>query len=399
MKKISWSVITAILLAAFVISCQTPVKKKEKYSVWMAKSEMKRFPEVWMLDFSKKPKWGYCQGIGMKAMLDVFDVTGDSSFLHYVIAFGDTIIKPDGTIRTYKMSDYNIDKINAGKALFRLYKITGDEKYKIAMDTLRSQMKTHPRTSEGGFWHKKRYPHQMWLDGLYMASPFLAEYGATFNEPELFNDVSNQLLLMAKVSYDKETGLFYHAWDESKEQKWADKKTGLSPNFWGRSIGWYAMALVDAMDFLPDTLETRDSIIKVIGKMAAGIKKYQDGKTGLWYQVTDQGGREGNYLEATSSSMFLYFLYKAVRKGYISAEYLQVANKGYNGLINNLIKEKEDGTISLTQCCAVAGLGGDPYRDGSYEYYIGETIRDNDPKGTGPFIWASLEKEMLDNQK
>ncbi|MBN2165146.1 MAG: glycoside hydrolase family 88 protein [Marinilabiliaceae bacterium] len=381
------------------VACNPPVEKKEKYSVWMAKSEMKRFPEGWMMDFAKKLKWGYCQGIGAKMMLDVYDTYGDSVFLNYAVEFGDTIITPEGVIRTYNMSKYNIDNVNGGKALFRLYKYTGDEKYKIAMDTLRKQMLTHPRTSEGGFWHKKIYPHQMWLDGLYMGSPFLAEYAATFNEPELFNEVSHQLLLMAKVSYDKETGLFYHAWDESREQQWADKETGLSPNFWGRSIGWYAMSLVDAMDFMPDTISTRDSIIRVIGKVAAGIKKYQDEKTGLWYQVVDQGGREGNYLEATCSSMYTYFLYKAVRKGYLSAEYLQVANKAYDGIINNLIKENEDGTISLTQCCSVAGLGGNPYRDGSYEYYVGEPIRDNDPKGTGPFIWASLEREMLNSDK
>jgi len=281
--------------------------------------------------------------------------------------------------------------VNSGKFLFDLYENTKDERYLTAIKQLRDQLKTHPRTSEGGFWHKKRYPHQMWLDGLYMGAPFYAQYAAHFNQPELFDDVVKQFVLVHKYTYNPATGLNYHGWDESKEQKWADPKTGCSPHYWGRAEGWYAMALVDVLDYLPQNHSGRAKIIEILNQVSAGIKKHQDPKTGLWYQVLDQGNREGNYLEATGSSMFTYSLLKAVRKGYISKDYKTVALKAYSGILENLIKNNSDGTISLTKCCSVAGLGGNPYRDGSYEYYIKEPVRDNDPKGVGPFIMASLE--------
>lgn len=364
------------------------------WSVRMAYSEMKRFPLAWQYE-SRAPFWGYHQGVTFKAMLDLWKHTSDKTYYEYAKTYGDSVIAEDGTIKTYKVESYNIDMINAGKILFTLYKETGDEKFKKAIMALRDQMRDHPRTSEGGFWHKKRYPHQMWLDGLYMGSPFLAQYARDFHEPALFDDVVNQVRLMAKHTYDPKTGLYYHAWDESKEQKWANKKTGQSPNFWGRSIGWFAMALVDIMDYLPSDHEGRKDIREVINKVAKGIKKYQDKKSGVWYQVVDQGDRKGNYLESSASSMFVYFLYKAVREGYIDDSYRAVADKGYEGILKNFIREDGDGVISITRCCAVAGLGGNPYRDGSYEYYINERIRDNDPKALGPFIWASMEHELL----
>ncbi|MGV3541506.1 MAG: glycoside hydrolase family 88/105 protein, partial [Rufibacter sp.] len=270
------------------------------------------------------------------------------------------------------------------------------QKYKIALDDLRDQMRTHPRTAEGGFWHKKIYPHQMWLDGLYMASPFLAQYGATYNEPAVFDEVAHQIILVDKHTYVKEKNLFYHGWDEKREQKWADPKTGLSPNVWGRAMGWYAMALVDVLDFLPKNHPERNKIVAITQKMAGALAQYQEPKTGLWYQVVDQGGREGNYLEASASSMFTYFLVKASKKGYIDqSKYLPLAQKAYQGILENLIRKEADGTISITQVCAVAGLGGTPYRDGTYEYYINEERRDNDPKAVSPFIMASLEFEEL----
>ncbi|MBV5348109.1 glycoside hydrolase family 88 protein, partial [bacterium] len=209
-----------------------------------------------------------------------------------------------------------------------------------------------------------------------------------------FDDVVKQFVLVHKYTYNPKTGLNYHGWDESKEQKWADPKTGCSPHYWGRAEGWYAMALVDVLDYLPQNHSGRAKILEILNQVAAGIKKHQDQKTGLWYQVLDQCNREGNYLEATSSSMFTYSLLKAVRKGYISKDYKTVALKAYSGILENLIKNNSDGTISLTKCCSVAGLGGNPYRDGSYEYYIKEPVRDNDPKGVGPFIMASLEISM-----
>jgi unsaturated rhamnogalacturonyl hydrolase len=234
----------------------------------------------------------------------------------------------------------------------------------------------------------------MWLDGLYMGSPFLARYAKNFDEPELFDDVANQISLVNKYHYSEESGLFHHAWDESKEQRWSDPETGLSSNYWSRSIGWFSMALVDVLDFLPEDHPERQNIIQIAQKLADGILKYQD-ETGAWYQVTDQGDREGNYLEASATSMFSYFLLKGAEKGYLSEEHKQAGIKAYEGILEEFIRRNEDGTISLTKINGVAGLGGDPYRDGSYEYYINEIIRDDDPKGVGPFILASIYYENL----
>jgi unsaturated rhamnogalacturonyl hydrolase len=281
--------------------------------------------------------------------------------------------------------------VNSGKFLFDLYENTKELRYLKAIGHLREQLKTQPRTSEGGFWHKQRYPNQMWLDGLYMGAPFLAQYAAKNNDVKIFDDVVNQFITIHKHTYNPEIGLNYHGWDESRQQKWADPVTGCSPNFWGRAIGWYSMALVDVLDFLPDNHPDRSKLIFILNQVAAGLKKYQDPKSGVWFQVPDQGNREGNYLEATASSMFTYALLKATRKGYIGKDYKPVAIKAYKGILNHFIKNNTDGTISLTKCCSVAGLGGTPYRDGSFEYYVKEPVRADDPKGVGPFILASLE--------
>lgn len=386
----------AIIFLIIIISaaaCHSPAKN-ELWSVRMAKSEMVRFPELWKLDFTPEPRWGYHQGLICKAMLDMWQYTGDDLYWNYAKNYMDTILTIEGKIKTYNVESYNIDMINAGKTLFTFLQETGDDRFDKAIQVLRNQMRTHPRTSEGGFWHKKRYPHQMWLDGLYMGAPFLAQYAKEFNEPELFDDAVHQILLVEKHHYDPETGLYYHGWDESRGQQWADEHTGQSPNFWGRSIGWFAMALVDVLDYLPAHHKDREEVITIVNKVARGIEQFQDTETGVWYQVVDQGDRQGNYLESSASGMFVYFLYKAVRKGYIDKKYLSVADKGYSGLLRTFIKDDPEGTVSITDGCVVAGLGGDPYRDGSFEYYVSERVRDNDPKAVAPFIWASMEHEM-----
>jgi unsaturated rhamnogalacturonyl hydrolase len=395
------------LLTGMLFSCKNGEENKDsaktekedttetkKYSTWMADSEIKRNPEGWTLDFNEKPKWEYTHGLIMTSMEKLYKETGDAKYLDYIKNFADFMVEEDGSIKTYKQSDYNIDRVQGGRFLIGLYKETDQEKYKKAVEMLRDQMREHPRTSEGGFWHKKIYPSQMWLDGLYMGSPFLARYAKNFDEPELFDDVANQISLVNKYHYSEESGLFHHAWDESKEQRWADPETGLSSNYWGRSIGWFSMALVDVLDFLPEDHPERKNIIEVAQKLADGILKYQD-ETGTWYQVLDQGEREGNYLEASASSMFSYFLLKGAEKGYLSEDHKQAGVKAYEGVLEEFVRENEDGTISLTKVNGVAGLGGDPYRDGSYEYYINEIIRDDDPKGVGPFILASIYYENL----
>ena len=364
------------------------------YAVQMADSEIKRNPDPRYIDFSDKPKWEYTNGLICMSMMRVYEFTKNQKYMDYARFYADSMIMEDGNILTYKKTDYNIDRVNPGKFLIDLYEETGDSKYKRAVDTLRQQMREHPRTSEGGFWHKKRYPHQMWLDGIYMGSPFLAQYAKAFNEPELFDDVANQVLLANKHLYDSDKQLYYHGWDESREQAWADNETGLSPNFWGRGMGWYAMAVVDVLDYLPENHPQRDSILGVVYRLAAGITKYQDEATGVWYQVLDQGDHEGNYLEASVSCMFTYFLLKSLNQGYLEKEkYSASAEKAYQGILDEFIIKEKDGTLTITKVCGVAGLGGEPYRSGTYEYYVNEVKRDNDPKAVGPFILASLEYE------
>ncbi|MFC2138259.1 glycoside hydrolase family 105 protein [Bacteroidota bacterium] len=370
-------------------------KSQDLWSVKYAESLMNQYHKVWQMEESTKPKWSYTYGLMSLAYLKLWKNTGDQKYYDYAKVYADDLIDENGIIKGYKMSNYNIDKINSGKMLFIFYKETDDNRYKITMDTLRKQLENHPRTNSNGFWHKKRYPWQMWLDGIYMGSPFYAQYGKEFNQPENFDDVAHQILLIEEKTRDDETGLLYHAWDESKEQRWSDPETGRASQFWGRAMGWYSMGIVDVLDFIPEDHPKRNEIIAVMQRLAEAIVKVQDKETGLWYQVLDQGNREGNYLEGSVSSMFSYSLLKAIKNGYIDEKYMDNAKKVYEGIINNLIKTDENNNILLTQVCAVAGLGGDPYRDGSYEYYINERRRDNDPKAAGPFIMASLLYEEL----
>lgn len=367
------------------------------WSVRMADSVMKRTPDPLLLDVADTPKWEYTQGLVLKAIFEVGQRTGDERYWKYARAYYDGMIDAQGKIRTYSLEEYNIDRINPGKPLFLLFEKTRDERYRKAIERLRRQLREHPRTSEGGFWHKKRYPYQMWLDGLYMGAPFLAQYGKVFDEPAAFDDVVEQFVLMEKHARDEKTGLLYHGWDESRQQKWADPETGRSRSFWGRAMGWYAMGLVEALDFLPASHAGRRPLIAILDRLAGAVTRVQDAKSGVWYQVLDQGGREGNYLEASVSSMLSFALLKGARLGYVDAKYGEVGRRAYEGILEEFVEVDRDGLVSIHRACQVAGLGGDPererYRDGTYEYYVKERIRSNDPKAVGPFIFASLEME------
>jgi unsaturated rhamnogalacturonyl hydrolase len=347
----------------------------------------------------KPSKWTYDLGVVLKGIEGVWYATGDGRYFKHIQENLDHWVQPDGTIRTYKVEEYNIDHILLGRNLLTLYKVTGQEKYRKAAALLREQLRTHPRTSEGGFWHKKIYPHQMWLDGLYMGEPFYAEYAVTFNEPEAFDDIAKQFVLMERHSRDAKTGLLYHGWDESREQRWADKTTGRSPNIWGRAMGWYAMALVDTLDHFPTEHPQRGELNAILNRLAAAVAKYQEPKSSLWYQVVDKGGERGNYLEASASAMFVYALAKGVRNGYLPASYMKVAEKAYRGIVKEFVKPVSDAQVNLDGTVSVAGLGGNPYRDGSYEYYLSEKVITNDPKGVGAFIKASVEMEMAAKPK
>jgi unsaturated rhamnogalacturonyl hydrolase len=393
-----FSVATLLSVACFGQGSELPREFKGatplEWSVRMAQSEMERRGDSLSWKTGGRAKWDYTSGLFTLSLLKLDQVVPNPRYLEFTkLAIG-SFVKPDGGIQNYKIEDYNIDNINPGKTVLALWRLTREERYRLCAGLLRKQLEAHPRTSEGGFWHKQRYPHQMWLDGIYMGSPFYAEYGRLFNEAAAFDDVAKQIRLVSKHTHDPKTGLFYHGWDESKTQDWANKITGTSSNFWGRGLGWFAMALVDVLDFIPTNHPSRAEIIGTLKQVSDGIVKHQDPESGLWWQVLDQGVREGNYLEATAASMFTYTLAKAINRGYLPRErYLQPLLKGYSGLINRLVKAEGDGKISLTQCCSVAGLGFG--RDGSYAYYLREPVINNDLKGVGPLILAGIEMQQL----
>lgn len=355
-----------------------------------AASELKRFPEAWQLDHGKRLFFGYAQGVGAKAMLEVWKRTGDRKYYEYVYKWADTLVNDKGEIHLYDKESYNLDFINSGKVLLELYQEQPREKWRLAIEDLIGQLKMHPRTNAGGYWHKKIYPHQMWLDGIYMASPFMAAYGRQFNQKKWIDEAIRQVVLCYQKCLDPATGLLHHAWDESRSQRWADKRTGQSTTHWGRSMGWYMMAVVDVLDYVPENHPRRKELVAILRNMAEILPAYR-GADGLWYQVVDQAEREGNYPEPSVNAQLLYAISKSVNKGYIQKNYRGLALEVLKAMEYHLLKKEKDGSLSLAGCCAVAGLGGNPYRDGSYEYYINERRRDNDAKATGPFIMACLE--------
>ena len=358
------------------------------WSVNMSKTAMSLWPK------GNPAVWNYEQGLVMWSIKTVWDKTNDSLYYRYVQNKVDFFVSANGTISTYNSQDYTLDNVASARALLFLYTQTSMAKYKLAADKVRSQLATHPRNKAGGFWHKNSYPNQMWLDGLYMAAPFYAQYNQLFNQPIYQDDVTLQLLLMQKRSKDNATGMLYHGWDESLVQQWANPVTGCSPSFWGRGLGWYAMGLVDVLDYLPKDHPKRDSILLVVSQLAQAIVVFQEKNSGLWYQVLDKGGLAGNYLEASASCMFVYSLAKAVRKGYLDPSYWPSAKAGFAGIVSSFIQTDVKGAIHLAGNCPSAGLGGNPYRNGTYDYYVNIPTVTDDPKGIGAFILASVEMEL-----
>ncbi len=360
-------------------------------------TSIKLWPDSFGAKAGGKAKWSYDQGVILKGVEGAWKLTGKGAYFNYIQHSMDFYVREDGSIYDYKPDEYNIDHINNGKMLLLLYRVTGKEKYKKAVDLLRSQLKTHPRINEGGFWHKKIYPNQMWLDGLYMGQPFYAEYAATFHDDKAFDDITRQFVLMEQHARDNKTGLLFHAWDASKEQLWANKTTGKSPHVWARAMGWYGMAMVDVLDHFPMNHPGRDSIIKILNRYAIAVLANQDKTTSVWYDILDMPKTPKNYIEASASSMFVYTLLKGIRKGYLPSTYVAAAKKGYVGLLSNFIKI-ENGQTNLHGTVSVSGLGGKPYRDGSFDYYMSEPVVVNDAKGMGAFIQASVEMELANIQ-
>lgn len=356
------------------------------WSVRMADSTIARFTAL-------QEDWNYQWGLVLCGFEQVWRATGDAKYFAYMQSNIDRFVQADGAIRGYRLEEYNVDRLNAGKVLFPLYAKTGAPKYKTALDLLRRQLDSHPRTKSGGFWHKQIYPYQMWLDGIYMADAFLAQYAHAFDEPQAFDEVAFQITLLEQHTRDEKTGLLYHAWDESKQMPWANPLTGCSAHFWGRAIGWYGMAIVDVLDYMPRDHSQRDALIAILNRMCEAVARVQDPATGVWYQLLDQGTRAGNYLEASGSCMFVYTLFKGTRNNYLPATYRAIAQRAYEGIVKQFIEVDSTGQVHLKNICKSAGLGGTPYRDGSYEYYIHEPIVTDNHHGIGAFILASAEAE------
>ena len=380
-----------IIFAAIALAACTA---EAPLSLQVVRSEMARCPEASYIDgLEGTLKWNYTTGLELKAMLDA----AEAEALSYVDAWYDAIIDSTGKIgANYKKSNYSTDHVCPGNTLFKLYDLTGKEKYRKAMDELYEQIQEHPRTPEGGFWHKKIYPDQMWLDGLYMMQPFYAGYTSRYVPEEQkaanYADIAHQFTLIYRNTWDEQTGLLRHAWDSSHEMFWCDPATGQSKHAWGRALGWYCMALVDVIEILPEQ-EERADLAAILQSIYEVLPDYADPQTGMWYQVLDCPGREGNYLEATCNAMFVYAWLKGIRLGCL--EGLEKAKEAYQSLLKTFVTTDKDGMVNLNQCCEVAGLGGKGNRSGDYDYYINEPVRANDPKGIGPLIWASLEYEML----
>jgi unsaturated rhamnogalacturonyl hydrolase len=344
---------------------------------------------------SRPAKWTYDQDVILQGMQGLWNATGDGKYFSYIQKSMDFFLDENGNIRTYKYDNLTLDNIAPGRDILLLYNVTRKKKYLNAVNILRKQLTSQPRTHEGGFWHKKIYPNQMWLDGLYMAEPFYIQYANTFHEDSDYVDIARQFLLMEKNARDIKTGLLYHGYDASKQEKWANKQTGLSPNFWARAMGWYGMGLVDVLENFPANIPQKKELMSILNRFAAAVTKVQDNKTGLWWDILDKPGKEKNYPEASACCMFVYALAKGVRLGYLPVSFLSVAKKGYNGIIRNFIKKDSNGQLNLYGTVSVSGLGGSPYRDGSYNYYTSEKVVENDPKGMGAFLLASNEIEML----
>ena len=380
--------LTCILFAFALAACSQ--NEYLQLAQDIAQSEMKHHPQMWTCDGASKPKWEYTPTLMGRAFVELYGATHDTVYLNHAQRFADQFIGEDGTILTYKKSLYNMDRIQGGNFLILLNKINPQPQYVTAIETLRDQLREQPRTTEGGFWHKQVYEHQMWLDGLFTGTTFYARYAAWKPEPEAWSDVARQFLIVDQHTR-KANGLNHHGWDESRQMAWSNPETGCSAETWGRAEGWYVMALVDVLESMPTDQLERPELIAILHRVIDALLTVQDQETGLWYQVPDKGDLEGNYLESTCSAMYAYAMAKGVRIGVLDERYKMEAKRVLDGLRAHKIVRNEDGTLSLIDCCAVAGLGGNPFRDGTYDYYIHEHIRPDDPKGIAPLILACIE--------
>ena len=337
-------------------------------------------------------KWNYIDGCMITACLSLYETTGEARYLDFSKAFLDYFVQEDGKILTFDPEEYNLDNINQGKNLFPLYDLTGEEKYRRAMEEINAQLKTQPRTKEGNYWHKKIYPWQVWLDGAYMAQPFHMEYEKRYGTPEGCMDSIRQFRNIRRYMRDPKTGLYYHGYDESRQMYWADPQTGLSRNFWLRAMGWFTVAMADVLERMPQGMEAeKQELAQMFAQTIADQHRYQDPQSGMFWQVVDKPGVPGNYLETSGTALFAYAVLKGVRLGFLPEEWRSWGEDAFYGVCTNRLSASESGALQLTGICLVAGLGGATRRDGSLEYYFSEPVVNNDAKGVGPLLLAYTE--------
>ena len=335
------------------------------------------------------PKWAYDVAfLGM-----AIDRLGSTNpkYSKYMEEWVNYFVKDDGSVIDYKADEYNLDRIFPGRNVITVYRRNPLPKYRIALDNFIEQLKTHPKTQSGGYWHKKIYPWQMWLDGIFMGSTYMAQYAKEFSSPDWYDVAVTQAKMVYAKTLDPVTGLCMHAWDESRTQKWCDPETGKSHYPWSRAMGWYTMALLDILEYLPASHPDRNDLIKILQNCSEALLKVRDPKTGLWYQVLNMGDREGNYIEGSGSAMYIYVFAKGARLGYLDKKYRETAALAFDDFIRELVTVDEKGMVTIHNICGACGLGGNPYRDGSYDYYVNEKRNDNDTKGVAPFILAAIE--------
>jgi len=384
-----------LLTAALLSSGFAAAEDARTWGQRLADSTIAEHPDAWSMRKSDGDyRWAYTQGLVTLGMVRLSEKHHEPAYYEYMKAYVDHYVEADGTIRTLALDEFNIDSINSGKLLFPLLDDTGDARYRAAIEELRRQLRWQPRTHNGVFWHKLKYPWQVWLDGLYMGAPFYAEYVARFGPGTDFDDVVRQFRESYAKLRDPHTGLLYHGWDESRLQRWSNPDTGRSPGFWTRSLGWYSMALVDTYEQLPSGHPGRHELARMLAQLSEALLAVRDARTGLWWQVPDQGGREGNYLEASGSAMIAYAWAKGARLGMLDPRYRELARQSFDGLVKELVDwDPATGRMQLRNVCRSAGLGGEPYRDGTYAYYVSTDVVTNDAHGVGAFLLASAEIE------
>lgn len=334
--------------------------------------------------------WNYIDGCMMIALLNMYKITGQKRYYDFAENFLDYYVFEDGSLRGFREEEYNLDNICEGRVLFDVYKMSGKEKYRKAIETLYGQIKRQPRTHEGNFWHKAIYPNQVWLDGLYMAQVFYSKYTGEFENGAHYDDILAQFRIVREKMYDPATGLYRHGYDASKTAFWAGED-GCSKNPWLRSLGWFSAALIDVTADV-DRKEFREEMTVIARELAQNLLPYIDQETGMLWQVPNQIGREGNYPETSGSAMVAYFYLKGARLGILDKSYAPVGEKIFQSICERYLTETE-GKLNLGGICLVAGLGpeNNRRRDGTYEYYISEPIVENDAKGLAPFLMCYTE--------